>query len=160
MLVQHEHDERSGRKIDRLKKAARFRYNATPDQIRPDVTGIRMSDYWPKSPHALVGNCENIPITGSAGVGKSNLASALGQQSCLNGFRTLYFNSQKLFYSLRLGKMDGTHRKQINAIAKADILIIDDFGLQKLDDYSRLDLMELRRTGTAENPRLYLPNCP
>jgi DNA replication protein DnaC len=40
-------------------------------------------------------------------------------------------------------KIDGTHRKQINAIAEADVLIIDDFGLQKLDDYSRLDLMEV-----------------
>ena len=39
--------------------------------------------------------------------------------------------------------MDGTHRKQINAMAKADVLIIDDFGIQKLDDYSRLDLMEV-----------------
>jgi len=90
-----------------------------------------------------VTNNENVLITGPAGVGKSNLSSALGHQACLNGFRVIYFNSQKLFYSLRLGKMDGTHRKQINAIAKADVLIIDDFGMQKLDDYSRLDLMEV-----------------
>src|SRR5690606_10705395 len=89
-----------------------------------------------------VTNNENLLITGPAGVGKSNLSSALGHQACLNGFRVIYFNSQKLFYSLRLGKMDGTHRKQINAMAKADVLIIDDFGMQKLDDYSRLDLME------------------
>ena len=39
--------------------------------------------------------------------------------------------------------MDGTHRKQISSIAKAELLIIDDFGLQKLDDHARLDLMEI-----------------
>lgn len=144
VLVQQEHDERHGRKIDRLKKAAKFRYNAALDQIRADATrNLDAGVLAELTTCSWVNNNENILITGPAGVGKSNLASALGHQSCLNGFKALYFNSQKLFYSLRLGKMDGTHRKQINAIAKADVLIIDDFGLQKLDDYSRLDLMEV-----------------
>ncbi len=144
MLVQQEHDERHGRKIDRLRKAAKFRYNAALDQIRPDSKrNLDASLLAQLATCSWIDSNENILITGPAGVGKSNLASALGHQSCLNGFRVTYFNYQKLFYSLRLGKMDGTHRKQINAIAKSDVLIIDDFGLQKLDDYSRLDLMEV-----------------
>lgn len=144
MLIQHEYDERHGRKIDRLTKAAKFRYNAALDQIRPDASrNLDAALLAQLTTCSWIDNNENILITGPAGVGKSNLASALGHQACLNGFRVIYFNGQKLFYSLRLGKMDGTHRKQINAIAKADVLIIDDFGLQKLDDYSRLDLMEV-----------------
>ena len=136
VLVQQEHDERHGRKIDRLKKAAKFRYNAALDQIRADASrNLDAALLAELTTCSWINKSENILITGPAGVGKSNLASALGHQSCLNGFKALYFNSQKLFYSLRLGKMDGTHRKQINAIAKADVLIIDDFGLQKLDDY-------------------------
>lgn len=144
VLIQTEHDERHGRKIDRLKKAAKFRYNAALDQIRPDATRNLDANLLAQLTTCswIEGN-ENILITGPAGVGKSNLASALGHQSCLNGYRVSYFNSQKLFYSLRLGKMDGTHRKQINNMAKSEVLIIDDFGLQKLDDYSRLDLMEI-----------------
>lgn len=144
VLVQQEHDERHGRKIDRLKKAAKFRYNAALDQIHADASrNLDAGLLAQLTTCSWINNSENVLITGPAGVGKSNLASALGHQSCLNGFKVLYFNSQKLFYSLRLGKMDGTHRKQVNAIAKADVLIIDDFGLQKLDDYSRLDLMEV-----------------
>lgn len=144
VLVQQEHDERHGRKIDRLKKAARFRYNAALDQIPADASrNLDAGLLAQLTTCSWVNGSENILITGPAGVGKSNLASALGNQACLNGFKVLYFNTQKLFYSLRLGKMDGTHRKQVNAIAKADVLIIDDFGMQKLDDYSRLDLMEI-----------------
>jgi DNA replication protein DnaC len=66
-----------------------------------------------------------------------------GASVCVCIFKVIYYNTQKLFYSLRLGKMDGTHRKEMKAMAKADVLIIDDFGLQKLDDYSGLDLMEV-----------------
>jgi len=82
-------------------------------------------------------------ITGPTGAGKSHLASAFGIQACLNGFKTIYLNAQKLFYNLRLSQMDGTHRKFISSIAKADLLIIDDFGLQKLNEYNRMDLMEI-----------------
>lgn len=144
LLIQQEHDERHGRKITRLKKAAKFRYNAALDQIRPDAKrNLDAALLAQLTTCSWVINNENVLITGPAGVGKSNLSSALGHQACLNGFRVIYYNSQKLFYSLRLGKMDGTHRKQINAMAKADVLIIDDFGLQKLDDHARLDLMEI-----------------
>src|SRR5215207_5211311 len=38
VLIQQEHDERHGRKIDRLKRAARFRYNAALDQIPADAS--------------------------------------------------------------------------------------------------------------------------
>jgi DNA replication protein DnaC len=144
LLVQQEHDERHGRKIDRLTKAARFRYQSALDQIKPDAKrNLDAAMLAHLATCNWVTNTENILITGPAGVGKSNLASALGHQACLNGFRVTYFNSQKLFYSMRLGKMDGTHRKQISAMAKTEVLIIDDFGLQKLDDYARLDLMEI-----------------
>lgn len=39
--------------------------------------------------------------------------------------------------------MDGSHRKLITQLSKSDLLIIDDFGLQKLDEQQRMDLMEI-----------------
>lgn len=144
LLLQQELEHRLTRKIDRLKMRARFRYNASLEEVT--ATSKRNLD-----PHQLaslstcnwLAKAENLLITGPTGAGKSHLASAFGNQASLNGYKTLYYNAQKLFYALRMSKMDGTHRKLIAAISKADLLIIDDFGLQKLDDNNRMDLMEI-----------------
>jgi DNA replication protein DnaC len=59
------------------------------------------------------------------------------------GLKVIYHNTQKLYHSLRLARLDGTHRRQMQFIAKADLLILDDFGLQRLDEMARLDLLEI-----------------
>lgn len=144
LLIQYEVDSRQSRKVDRLTKQARFRYSASIEQIPASVKqNIESTRLAMLSTCKWIDEGENILITGPTGVGKSHLASALGAQACMLGYSTLYFNAQKLFYNLRLSKMEGTHRKLIASIAKADLLIVDDFGLQKLEDLQRLDLMEI-----------------
>ena len=86
---------------------------------------------------------ENILITGPTGVGKSYLASALGQQACQLGYRTLYFNTQKLFPKLKMMKADGSYTREISKIEKYDLLILDDFGLAPFDNTARMILLEL-----------------
>jgi DNA replication protein DnaC len=144
LLLQQECDERRSRKIDRLRTQAKFRYNAALDQVNASAKrNLDPTQLAALSTCAWISKSENLLITGPTGAGKSHLASAFGHQACLNGFKVLYFNAQKLFYTLRIGKMDGTHRKFIGTLAKADLLIIDDFGMQKLDEQHRLDLMEI-----------------
>ena len=82
-------------------------------------------------------------ITGPTGVGKSHLASAIGHQCCQMGLKVTYYNTQKLYQNLRLGRLDGTHRRQMQQLAKAELLILDDFGLQRPDEIARLDLLEM-----------------
>jgi DNA replication protein DnaC len=86
---------------------------------------------------------ENILITGSTGIGKSFIASAIGHQACLLGYRTLYYNASKLFSQLKMAKGDGSYVKEISKIEKQHLLIIDDFGLQPLDGHNRSALMEI-----------------
>ena len=136
MLIQAEWEDRENRKISRYLRAARFRYKASVEEI--DFTHQRNLD---KNKILQFADCsfierkENILITGPTGVGKSYIASALGHQACLKGYKTLYFNVQKLFPRLKMLKADGTYFKQINKIEKHDLVILDDFGLQKLDNY-------------------------
>ncbi|SDA94161.1 IstB-like ATP binding protein, partial [Algoriphagus alkaliphilus] len=86
---------------------------------------------------------ESVLITGATGCGKSYLASALGHQACLLGFKAAYFNTQKLMLKTKMARLEGTAIKFFDRIAKTDLLIMDDFGLTHLEKQHQLDLMEL-----------------
>lgn len=143
-LVQCEWDDRHNRRIERLTKSARFRYAAVMEAI--DYRPSRELD---KNLVQRLGSCdfikkkENILITGSTGVGKSYLASAIGHQACSTGRKVMYFNTAKLFTMLKTSKADGSYVKQINKLEKQDLLILDDFGLKPLDNINRHALMEI-----------------
>ncbi|HBQ44151.1 MAG TPA: ATP-binding protein, partial [Thiomicrospira sp.] len=77
------------------------------------------------------------------GVGKSYLAQALGHQACLNELKTLYVNTARLLAHLKLSKVDGTYLKELKKIQKVTLLILDDFGLQALDNNARETLMDI-----------------
>jgi DNA replication protein DnaC len=143
-LIQAEWEDREQRKIKRYLNAARFRYQASIAEI--DFNHPRNLD---KNLILRLADCsfldkkENILITGLTGVGKSFIASAIGNQACMKGYRTFYFNVGKLFSQLKMSKADNSYAHKINRIAKQDLLILDDFGLHSLDNANRLALMEI-----------------
>jgi DNA replication protein DnaC len=144
LLLQQEWDERNNRKVTRLTKNARFRYNASLQEIKADSKrNLSVDQLAQISTCDWVRQAESMVITGPTGVGKSHLASAIGHHCCQMGLKVIYHNTQKLYHSLRLARLDGTHRRQMQFIAKADLLILDDFGLQRLDEMARLDLLEI-----------------
>lgn len=143
-LVQAEWDDRYNRRLQRLITKARFRYQATMEQI--DYIEKRNLD---KMQMLRFTSCEwikrkqNIIISGSTGLGKSFLASALGHQACQHGYKVYYRNCSKLFDELKIAKADGSYMKEINKIEKLDLLILDDFGLKPLENNQRIILLEL-----------------
>ena len=143
-LVQAEWDDRYNRRLQRLVTRARFRYQASMEQI--DYAARRELD---KGMMLRLSTCDwikkkqNLIITGATGLGKSFLASAFGHQACQQGYKVFYRNSGKLFDELKIAKVDGSYIKEINKIEKQDLLIIDDFGLKPLDNNQRLILLEL-----------------
>jgi DNA replication protein DnaC len=144
MMIESEWDDRNNRRIERNVRNARFRYKANIEQIHFDVD--RNLD---KSQLIRLGECtfidrhENILITGSTGIGKSYVASALGNQACTIGYKVCYVNTAKLLSRLKMAKADGSYIKEVARIEKQDLLILDDFGLQPFDNHGRSILMEI-----------------
>lgn len=143
-LMQSEWDDRQNRKIERLTKAARFRYSAVIENIDYDSTrNLDKNQVQRFASCDFIKGKENILITGSTGAGKSYIASAIGHQACSQGFKVMYFNASKLFTMLKTSKADGSYVKQINRLERQDLLILDDFGLKALDTLNRHSFMEI-----------------
>ena len=71
------------------------------------------------------------------------LSQALGHQACLMDHRVYYHVTARLFTRLKLAKVDGTYLKELNKLSKATLLILDDFGLQALDNQAREILLDI-----------------
>jgi DNA replication protein DnaC len=144
LLLQSEVQQRSNRRFDRLQKNARFRYQASVEELSFDasrgldrslITMLLTGEYLEKG--------ESILVTGAAGCGKSFLVSALGHQACAQGYSVGYFNVQKLLLRAKMARVEGTILKFFDKLAKTNLLILDDFGLTHLEGQQQLDLMEM-----------------
>jgi DNA replication protein DnaC len=143
-LIESEDTLRSNKKTDRLLKNARFHYQASIEEI--NYTSDRNLDrnlFTRLCDCSFIDHHQNILITGCAGTGKSFLATALGHQSCIKGYKVLYYNLGKLFHKLTMAKGDGSYMKELHKIENHDLLIIDDFGLQTLGTERQQILMDL-----------------
>jgi DNA replication protein DnaC len=160
-LVQAEWDDRYNKRMERLVTKAKFRYQATMEQI--DYVTKRNLD---KVLMLRLSSCEwikrkqNVIISGSTGLGKSFLASALGHQACQQGFKVYYRNCSKVFDELKIAKADGSYIKEMNRIEKLDLLILDDFGLKPLDNNQRLILLELLEDRHGKRSTLITSQLP
>ena len=85
----------------------------------------------------------NCIVTGPTGAGKTYIACALGHKACREGYSVLYHRAPRLFQDLALAKGDRRYPGLMNALAKADLLILDDWGTALLTDEERRDLFEI-----------------
>ena len=85
----------------------------------------------------------NLMITGPCGVGKTWLACALAQAACRDGITVLYKRMPRLFDELELAHGDGRFPRLFKALTKTQLLILDDWGPDRLNASQRRDLMEI-----------------
>jgi len=143
-LVQSEWDYRDNRRTEIRVRQARFRYKANIEHLDFETRrNLDKNQIMRFSDCDFIKKAETIIITGSTGIGKSFIASALGNNACTLGYKVLYANATKLFAKLKMSKADGSYIREIARIEKQDLLILDDFGIQPLDNQSRSYLMEI-----------------
>ncbi len=143
-IVDREHTERHNRRLQTRLRKAKLRLNATIEDI--DYRAPRGLDKrlmlslatgdWIRQHH-------NVILTGPTGTGKTYLACALGHKACREGLTVQYHRAAKLFRELALAKGDGRYPKLLTALAKTDLLILDDWATALLTDEQRRDLFEI-----------------
>jgi len=143
-LVDIEWEYRQNRRIDRQLLYARFRYKASVEEIHYHADrSIDRNQVMRLADCTFIDRNENLLITGSTGIGKSYVASAIGHQACILGYKVFYASTPKLFAKLKMAKADGSYMKEVTRIERQQLLILDDFGIQPFDAQNRAALMEI-----------------
>ncbi|UII27643.1 IS21-like element helper ATPase IstB [Fulvivirga maritima] len=144
LLTESEWEDRQNKKITRLMKKATFKQQADMDEIIfSENRNLDKNMFNRLSSLQFIKQSENIIITGASGVGKSFMSQAIGRQACLMSYNTIYQVTARLFNKMKLAKVDGTYIKELKRITSAQLLILDDFGLQSMDNMAREVLMDI-----------------
>jgi DNA replication protein DnaC len=144
LLLERETTLRRQKRFESRARAARLRHDAQVENV--DFTAARGLD---RGLFLKLAGCDwirqrrGLLLTGPAGVGKSWLACALGQKACREDFSVAYHRAPRLFAALGLARGDGRYARTLKALARVDLLILDDWGPEKLDDAQRRDLLEI-----------------
>jgi len=114
----------------------------------------RLSDF------AWVHEAKNVIITGCTGTGKTWLACAFGVEACHKGLRVTYHRVSRLLNDLAAASAAGDLSKLLNRLKRADLLILDDWGLNTLNPSEGRLLLEVFEDRFGERSTLITAQLP
>ncbi len=145
LLVEREVHLREDRKRVRLLQRAKLKYGQASIEdldARPG-RGIDRAALIGLATSGWVTRGDTILLTGPTGVGKTWLACALAQHACRAGHTTLYLRVPRLAEELRALHASGGFGRWLQALARTDVLVLDDWGVSAVDTTMRSDLLEI-----------------
>jgi DNA replication protein DnaC len=144
LLVDREWLRREENRLSRRLKQARLKVPASVEEVDLRTPrGLDREVFLDLVRGGYLRHHHNVLITGATGVGKTYLACALADRACRDGFTATYYRLPRLGFELALARADGSYLKLLAALARVDLLILDDWGLATLEGQAQHDLLEV-----------------
>jgi DNA replication protein DnaC len=144
LLLDREASLRCDKRLASRLRAAKLRQQASVEDVDYRAArGLDRALFQKLAEGQWIDAHDNLALVGPSGVGKSWLACAIGQKACRDNRSVVYHRWPKLCEDLALARGDGRHPRLLKSLGRADLLILDDFGLEPLDATSRHDLLEV-----------------
>ena len=161
LLIDRETTARENRRLGRLLRLAKMREQACVEDIDyRHPRGLQKSQVVSLAKCGWVRQAQNICLSGPTGSGKTFLACALGHAACRQGLSVRYWRLPRLFETVRIAHGDGSYARLLTSMAKTDLLILDDWGLQKPATQERHDLLEVLEDRYGKRATLVTSQLP
>ena len=161
LLIDHELLSRDQNKQARLIRLAKFKLMANIQDIDyGHRRNIKKDQIAHLAQTAWLDKAQNLLVTGPCGSGKTYLGCAIGHNACLHGYSARYYRLSRLLLEMTQAKADGSYQKLLKQLAKTDILIIDDWGLEPLEQAHRHDLLEIMDDRHGEASTIVISQLP
>ena len=144
LILNDEIQRRENATVDRRLKTARIDLDQTFERFDWDAA-ITVDREKLREIFSLefIANNENVLICGPVGVGKTFIANALAHSACRRGHKVLMLRASAMFKKLLQSKADNSYGKELIKFISPELLVIDDFGLQRLTDEQASDFYEI-----------------
>lgn len=144
LLVDRQWTWREDRALKTRLQHAKFKLPACVEDLDCQAgCGLKRAQVEQLATSQWVGYHQSVIITGPTGTGKTFLACALGQKACRDGHRVRYYVAAKLFRQLTAAHADGSFARLSGQLQKTGLLIVDDWGLEKLHEAQYRDFLEI-----------------
>jgi DNA replication protein DnaC len=128
-------EARLQRALERRIREARFRELMTLEEFdwEFNAKGIDRRSIEQLATCDFVRRRDNVIVVGQTGLGKSRIVQAVGHAACIQGYRVRYATSARLLQEFTAALADGTLHRILAEYARFDLLVIDEFGFDRLE---------------------------
>jgi len=159
LLIQDEVARRENKKFALRVRRAGFRSQKTLEgfdfTFNPNINQAQIMDL---ATCRFIEEKASVLISGPTGTGKSHIAQALGHEAIRRGYNVIFTTQSKLLGQLQAARATQAYDRRLSALARVDLLMIDDFGIRPLQPPQDEDFHDLVSERYERRPTLATSN--